>query len=325
MTKQFQELQCLQVLLRSDIDERTEEIQQLEQITVGMNGNTYPPEHEFLDVPSREDSVSPVPNGDSNYDAPGSGGANLSRITTGKSGRVIERLMSDVDRLKRELKVETTAREEERKAKEAIKSSRDSLQSTNDNLIHQTNVDKASLARKDRKIEELKAEREAEKARRLESDLSLNEHVRQSNEQLQEIKTQLSHEVAERKRATNQYEVLLQSWKHLDEGYKGRVDKLREELEELQKDRLKDMELLRRLEVTIEQQQQELEKLRSAKKRISDKYLKVIHEAEGEIEGIRTLAEVAEKETTETLTEAKDTLGQLRHVLNVQRDLRKDK
>jgi len=63
-----------------------------------MNGNTYPPEHEFLDVPSREDSVSPVPNGDSNYDALGPGGANLSRITTGKSGRVIERLMSDVDR-----------------------------------------------------------------------------------------------------------------------------------------------------------------------------------------------------------------------------------
>lgn len=63
-----------------------------------MNGNTYPPEHEYLDVPSREDSASPVPNGDSNYDALGSGGANLSRITTGKSGRVIERLMSDVDR-----------------------------------------------------------------------------------------------------------------------------------------------------------------------------------------------------------------------------------
>ena len=153
----------------------------------------------------------------------------------------------------------------------------------------------------------------------------MNEHVRQSNEQLQELKTQLSHEVAERKRASNQYEVLLQSWKHLDEGYKGRVDKLREELEELQKDRSRDGELLRRLEVTIEQQQQELEKLRSAKNRISDKYLKVIHEAEGEIEGIRTLAKVAEKETTETLTEAKDTLGLLRHVLNVQRDLRKDK
>ncbi|KAG0130973.1 hypothetical protein HOY82DRAFT_608655 [Tuber indicum] len=290
-----------------------------------MNGNTYPPELEFLDVPSREDSVSPVPNGDSSCDAPGSGGASLSRITTGKSGRVIERLMSDVDRLKRELKVETTAREEERKAKEAIKSSRDSLQSTNDNLIHQTNIDKASLARKDRKIEELKAEREAERARRLESDSSLNEHIRQSNEQLQELKTQLSHEVVERKRASNQYEVLLQSWKHLDEGYTGRVDKLREELEALQKGRLKDRELFRRLEVTIEQQQQELEKLRSAKNRISDKYLKVIHEAEGEIEDIRTLAKVAEKETAETLSEAKDTLGQLRHVLNVQRDLRKDK
>lgn len=70
-----------------------------------MNGNV-PPDHEFLEVPSREDSTSPVPNGDSHLDSQGSGvgssGGNnnsLSRITTGKSGRVIEKLMSDVDRL----------------------------------------------------------------------------------------------------------------------------------------------------------------------------------------------------------------------------------
>jgi hypothetical protein len=68
-------------------------------------------QHEFLDVPSREGSASPVLNGDSHFDSQGgrggggpgggsSGGAggSNSRITTGKSGRVIERLMSEVDR-----------------------------------------------------------------------------------------------------------------------------------------------------------------------------------------------------------------------------------
>lgn len=225
-------------------------------------------------------------------------------------------------RLKRELKVETTAREEERKAKEAIKSARDSLQSTNENLIHQTNVDKASLARKDRKIDELKAEKDAERARRLESDASLNEHVRQSNEQVHDLKASLGHEISERKRAVNQYEVLLQSWKHLDEGYKSSVDRLKGEVESLHLERQKDHELLKRLEVTIEQQQQELEKLRLAKNKMSDKYKKVIVEAETEIEDIRGMARVAEKETDETLSEAKQALGQLRHVLAVQRDLR---
>lgn len=252
----------------------------------------------------------------------GMGSNSLSRITTGKSGRVIERLMAENDRLKRDLKTQTTAREEERKEKEAIRSSRDSLQSTNENLIHQTNVDKTSLARKDRKIEELKAEKDRESARRMEADSSLNELVRQSDVKVQELMTTLSHETSERKKAGNQYEVLLQSWKHLDEGYRTRVDRLRAELDALQAERERDHQLLKRLDVTIEQQRQEVDKLRVAKNRIAEKYEKTMTDAERGILEIREKAEATEKDTDETLADAKETLGRLRHVMAVQRDLR---
>lgn len=272
-------------------------------------------------------STSPGTNGDL-YDGPtqpssGMGSNSLSRITTGKSGRVIEKLMAENDRLKRDLKTQTTAREEERKEKEAIRSSRDSLQSTNENLIHQTNVDKTSLARKDRKIEELKAEKERETARRMEADTSLNELVRQSDVKVQELMTTLSHETAERKKAVNQYEVLQHSWKHLDEGYRTRVDRLRAELEALQAERERDHQLLKRLEVTIEQQRQEVDKLRVAKNRIADRYEKTMTDAERGITEIREKAEATERDTEETLADAKETLGKLRHVMAVQRDLRK--
>lgn len=337
-------------------DDRTEEIFHLEQLTSGMNGNTptsdddtllpsgaltpdgrrsldgrRTPERRSLDERDAADlsnllSTSPGTNGDL-FDGPtqsssGIGSNSLSRITTGKSGRVIEKLMAENDRLKRDLKTQTTAREEERKEKEAIRSSRDSLQSTNENLIHQTNVDKASLARKDRKIEELKAEKDRETARRQEADSSLNELVRQSDVKVQELKTTLSQETAERKKAVNQYEVLQQSWKHLDEGYRTRVDRLRAELETLQAERERDHQLLKRLEVTIEQQRQEVEKLRVAKNRITDKYEKTMTEAEREIADIRVKAEATAKDTDETLDDAKETLGRLRHVMAVQRDLR---
>lgn len=252
----------------------------------------------------------------------GMGSNSLSRITTGKSGRVIEKLMAENDRLKRDLKTQTTAREEERKEKEAIRSSRDSLQSTNENLIHQTNVDKTSLARKDRKIEELKAEKDRESARRMEADSSLNELVRQSDVKVQELMTTLSHETSERKKAGNQYEVLLQSWKHLDEGYRTRVDRLRAELDAVQAERERDHQLLKRLEVTIEQQRQEVDKLRVAKNRIAEKYEKTMTDAERGISEIREKAEATEKDTDETLADAKETLGRLRHVMAVQRDLR---
>lgn len=288
-----------------------------------MDGQRTPDRRRSLDGRDAVDllSISPGPNGDIFDGTTQQSSGN--RIQTGKSGRVIERLMAENDRLKRDLKTQTTAREEERKEKEAIRSSRDSLQSTNENLIHQTNVDKTSLARKDRKIEELKAEKEREMARRQEADSSLHELVRQSDVKVQELMTTLSNETSERKKAVNQYEVLQQSWKHLDEGYRTRVDRLRAELEALQSERERDHQLLKRLEVTIEQQRQEVEKLRVAKNRISDKYTKTMNDTEREIGDIRIRAEATGREADEVLADAKETLGKLRHVMAVQRDLRK--
>ena len=134
----------------------------------------------------------------------------------GKSGRVIEKLMAENDRLRRELKVESTAREEERKAKEAIQQSRDNLKSTNQNLIHQANIDKSLLARKERKLEELRQERDHERSVREEAEASLRVHARESGTQLQDLKSELSKETAERKRLQNEYEVLRESFKRLD-------------------------------------------------------------------------------------------------------------
>lgn len=245
-----------------------------------------------------------------------------SRTTSGKSGRVIEKLMAENDRLRRELKVETTAREEERKAKEAIRQARDSLQSTNDNLILQNNIDKSSLQRKERKLEELRADLDFEKEQRLE----LNERARiqgkELDTQVQELKNALSRAREEQKLAVNQYDTCREGFRRLDDKYRQRVERIKAQVDAVQLERQKDHAFLQRLEVTIEQQQQELEKLRLAKNGILEKCERVLDHAERDMGHIRKLAGTQEQVLEKTVEEAKEALHALRHLIGIEKAFR---
>ncbi|KAF8544418.1 hypothetical protein BDD12DRAFT_915422 [Trichophaea hybrida] len=243
-------------------------------------------------------------------------------MTTGKSGRVIEKLMAENDRLRRELKVETTAREEERKAKEAIRQARDSLQSTNQNLLLQNNIDKSSLARKDRKIDELKADRDFERDQRLDLDLRAKIQLKEGDAQVQHLKNTLSREREERKLAVNQYDTVREGFRRLDDSYRQRTERLQAQIEVMQAARERDHQFLQRLEVTVEQQRQELEKLRLAKNKITEKCEEVCDEAQAEMSRIRKIAESQERILMDTLGDAQNTVKLLLHLLGVERAFR---
>jgi hypothetical protein len=89
----------------------------------------------------------------------------VGRANLGKSGRVIERLMADNDRLVRELKVETMRREEETKRNEATRQRIEGLERTNEMLLHQVSVSEAVVGRRERRIEELKLDLDSARKR----------------------------------------------------------------------------------------------------------------------------------------------------------------
>lgn len=263
-----------------------------------------------------------ITNGDSNLPSIDGTMSPNSRSTTGKSGRVIEKLMAENDRLKRDLKVETTAKEEERRAREAIRSSRDLLQSVNDNLVHQTNVDKTSMARKDRKIEELKADRDNERNARIKAEQNLKSHVSETDNSMKEMQDKLAAALAERDHAVTQYAALQDGWKRLDDSYRSSLDKLKRRFDALQTERERDKQLLRRLEVTTEQQRQEVEKLRQARKAIVKRYEDELDNVDKEVSDIRRKAERHSEDAENVLQGANKTLGEVRHMLNVKKHLR---
>ncbi|KAI9890367.1 MAG: hypothetical protein M1814_004153 [Vezdaea aestivalis] len=246
----------------------------------------------------------------------------VGRAQTGKSGRVIERLMAENDRLRRELKVEVHKREEEQKKQEMARGKMEALQTANDNLIQGREVDRLALARRDRKLEDVKTDLDHERARRLEAENQLRIVQRETEESMQQMRRTLSEETERAKRASSQYEVLSTSWKHLDEGYRRKTERLKTDLRKVEVERQTDQTRLERLDVTIEQQRHELDKMRTAKEGVSKEFRSYKEESEASTRGIRERAERNERANEEALEETLRVLGEMRHVINVKKYVR---
>jgi chromosome segregation ATPase len=89
-----------------------------------------------------------------------------SNPATGKTSQVIEKLTADNDRLRRELKSERAAKDEALQQQRALRSLVDSLQDKHSTLEHQLGAHDGALARKERRIDDLRAALEQEGGRR---------------------------------------------------------------------------------------------------------------------------------------------------------------
>ena len=246
----------------------------------------------------------------------------VGRATTGKSGRVIERLMGDNDRLQRELTLSNAKNEEEAKRSEWAKSTLESLRATNENLLAMQEVEKSALARKDRKIEELKADLEAEKARRAQAERETRETVRERDEAVATCKKQLIEERELVKKSTSQYEILSSSWRGLDDGYRNQTLKLKADVKTINEKREEDLQKIAQLGVVVEQLRREGEKTRRVKEQMMREFEDYKSE---EVAGIREIRERAERNESAhevALEEMNRVMGEMKYVINVRRDIR---
>ncbi|KZF23810.1 hypothetical protein L228DRAFT_124508 [Xylona heveae TC161] len=149
------------------------------------------------------------------------------RATAGKSGRVIEKLMADNDRLKRELNLETSRREEEQRRGEAVRMRADQLQESVNTMKALEERHRISISRKDRKIEELKADLTVEKARRLKAEHAAGIMTTERDDAISSSKRAVQQEQEKARFAESQYNVLATSWKHLEGDFEAKIEKLR--------------------------------------------------------------------------------------------------
>ncbi|KAK5131871.1 hypothetical protein LTR08_000538 [Meristemomyces frigidus] len=236
--------------------------------------------------------------------------------TAGKSGRVIERLMAENDKLKRELELSVLRAQELEKTLATYKPQMDALRHENDNLSHTSSVDSGLLARRERKIEELKADimSKTERTGRAEG------LVRQQQRQVEELQEQHSREhqsmVDQTKHAVVHAEILETSHKQLSAEYRARREAWERDLATLHEDRDQDRQRMARLDVVYEQMRQENERT----KKVQVELMAHWEEVEEEMHTTLEEGEVVSEKVRKKSVEMDQVVDQMRWLMGVEKN-----
>ncbi|MCJ1480266.1 hypothetical protein MMC06_000421 [Schaereria dolodes] len=240
----------------------------------------------------------------------------------GKSGRVIESLQANVDRLKRELKLANMRLEEESKRNDSTRAAFESFRTKHENLVLASETDRAAIARRDRKIEELKADLEAERSRREKAETETKETTRERDEVVGKCRKEVIEEKELAKKSTSQYDILSGSWRSLNDGYSRQTQKLKKDIRDISEKRLEEQHQLARLQVVVEQLSSESEKTRKVNEKVMREFEDYKKEKAEGVRQIRESAEESGRANEYALKEMERVLGEMRYVINVQRNFK---
>ncbi|KAF2225424.1 hypothetical protein BDZ85DRAFT_257480, partial [Elsinoe ampelina] len=256
--------------------------------------------------------------------SPWIGGHGLGNTGLGKSGRVIERLMAENDRLRREIKAEITKREELARAVATAKPKLEKLETENARLVNIKGMDDAVIKRRERKIEELKAELDSEKARREDAEKRAADSEKERDEVVESLRKDLAVTREEARHSAVHAEILQTSHVQLAKEYRQRIAGLHKGLRDLEGQKEEDRKRLARLDVVGGQMRGEVERMR----RMHAELLNVWHkfetsknlEVEGIQEGARKLSvgiDEKEKEKVKLAEDMVEVMGRMKWVLNL--------
>lgn len=242
------------------------------------------------------------------------GGASL-----GKSGRVIERLMSENDRLRREIKLETSRREEMQKREEMSRPLIDSLRVERENLIQMQSVDAGFLVRRDRKIAEFKAELETERERRMRAEEAAAELLRERDDAVRASARDVGEARDKEKHAVAHAEILEASHAQLRAEYKRRTEKITKALEETKMRRDEESGKVGRLDVVVEQLRQQMERQERINREMRERFEAYKNEIDSQVEA--KVQGMAEKEEHDRVLreEMQKVVGEMRWVVRLKK------
>lgn len=274
-----------------------------------------PPTLSSVGTPTSE--LGPIPYPDSR-----SWSAAIGRAATGKSGRVIEKLMGENDRLQREKKLAIVKLEEEVKRGESARLALEGLQVSNETLSSIHESDKSQMTKKDRKIELLRADLQSEKLRREKAEKETRESRWERDKVVEELRKVAAEDREEARRSTAQYDILASSWKTLEDRYERQTQKFKTDLSNLRKEIDGDKRRMTELEIVIEQLTHELAKVAQVKEKLLTGFQAYKIEQESGLQEIQEKAERNNTANDELHGQMYDVLGQMKHVVNVKRDSR---
>lgn len=255
-------------------------------------------------------------------DASGHWDSTIGKAGLGKTGRVINRLVSDNDALKRDIQIEVLRAEEAKQAAKLIEDKMERMAHDYESRLLEANVTKTLLARKERQVETLTATVEAEKTRAA----AALERERGWRDELERVRAASAAQVEEAtgyaQLMEGRYNAITSHWRDQGDEVKRAVSGIRGDIAAIVEERRSDDDKIRILRELCEQQDSNIRKLRGQRDDISRLFDEYKQTQEDDLRAIRATARQREEEQQRLLDESRDVLAKLRWALSVKKNVK---
>ncbi|KAI0195981.1 hypothetical protein EV127DRAFT_119854 [Xylaria flabelliformis] len=240
----------------------------------------------------------------------------------GKTGRVINKLVSDNEVLKRDLKIERLKAEESKQAAKLVEDKMERLISDYESRLLEASVTKTLLSRKERQVEHLQSAVELEKKRTADAQEKERIWREEMESARRDTKVQVEEANSHAALMEGRYNAISSHWRDQGEEVKRSVTAMNGRIKALVNERLKDDEKINVLRDLCDQQDVNIRDLRGQRDEINQKFEAYKREQEEALRAIKENARKREEEQLRTIEETKQVLGQLKWALNVKRNVK---
>ncbi|PGH12722.1 hypothetical protein AJ79_04082 [Helicocarpus griseus UAMH5409] len=264
----------------------------------------------------------PITNGDSQSPPAQEWSSAVGHAMTGKSGRVIHNLQEDIARLTRECSLHRSRAEEAQRINETLKLQ---LQNVTDRLRNSEQSHEAhliSISRKDRKIEDLKAEVQLEKERRLKAEDDARRTSQIAAEERDEHNRAFAEANDNANQARNQYDTLASARTKEQLEFKARLDGFRNELKQLYERELERQNQLTRFDVIIEQKNKEIEAERDRMEKFGRLFTEYKEASDRAVQQLVERSRENNAVIDDVVDQAREVTGRMRWVMKVKEEVK---
>ena len=246
------------------------------------------------------------------WQTPPGGSTNAAR-----TGRVIERLGLELDRSKREVALLTARLEEEQHRSEYSKLSMENFRASA--LQYEAMYDQAqrTIARKDRKLSDVKAELESEKLRRVQAEKDKEKSADLVTETITRSQREVAKERELTKHAGVQYETLKSAIASKEQSLWQQLNKVRLELGDLERRRHSDAQLLQKLEAVSHDLREKYQSIDKAHSDLIATYGAYKNDRDESLQSIVQRGHEIEEKAEKLAAGMQEVLGQMNYVINV--------
>lgn len=246
----------------------------------------------------------------------------IGKAGLGKTGRVINKLVSDNDALKRDIQIERLRAEESKQAAKLVEDKMERMISDYESRLLEANVTKTLLARKERQVESLQASIELEK-NKAQAAMEREKSWRSELEKTQkETSAQVEEASSYAQLMEGRYNAISSHWRDQGEEVKKALSKMKLEIKEVVEQRQEDDTKIQTLRDLCDQQDNNIKELQREKEDIARKFAEYKKTQDDDLHNIRTNASNTEAEQQRLLDEAREALHKLRWALNVKNNVK---